>query len=63
MLAESGENEAGSSPRYPIKPALGAIRLCDGLYLGDVYASKDTHFLMMNKITHVINCAGKEVSN
>ena len=39
------------------------MRLCDGIYLGDVFASKDTHFLVMNKITHIINCAGREIPN
>eukprot|EP00356_Strombidium_inclinatum_P000093 CAMPEP_0170510612 /NCGR_PEP_ID=MMETSP0208-20121228/65861_1 /TAXON_ID=197538 /ORGANISM="Strombidium inclinatum, Strain S3" /LENGTH=237 /DNA_ID=CAMNT_0010794091 /DNA_START=54 /DNA_END=767 /DNA_ORIENTATION=- len=54
-----------NSPRYPAqsKPPLGAVRLCDGVYLGDVYASKDSNFVFANKITHVINCAGKEIEN
>ena len=54
-----------NSPRYPVnaKPPLGAVRLCDGFYLGDVYASKDSSFIFMNKITHIINCAGKEIEN
>ena len=54
-----------NSPRYPTncKPPLGAVRLSDGFYLGDVYASKDPSFIFMNKITHIINCAGKEIEN
>jgi len=63
LASEGQQAAAGSSPRYPIKPALGAVRLCDGIYLGDIFASKDTHFLVMNKITHVINCAGREIPN
>ena len=49
------------SPRFPQKPPLGAVRLIDGLYLGDIYASRDFNFLSLNKIHHVVNCAGKEI--
>jgi hypothetical protein len=46
-----------------VKPPLGAVRLVDGIFLGDVYASMDSSFIYLNKITHVINCAGKEIDN
>ena len=39
------------------------MRLIDGLYLGDVFASRDFNFLTLNKINHVVNCAGKEIQN
>ncbi len=42
---------------------LGAIKIKDGLFLGDHFASQDLDFLLTNKITHVINCAAKEVQN
>ena len=51
------------SPRREQKPPIGAVRLIDGLYLGDVSASKDANFLQLNKITHVINAAGSELQN
>ena len=45
------------------KPSLGYVRLMDGLFLGDMHASGDLNFLMLNKISHLVNCAGKEIPN
>lgn len=45
------------------KPSLGYVRLIDGLFLGDIHASNDLNFLMVNKISHLVNCAGKEMPN
>ena len=45
------------------KPSLGYVRLIDGLFLGDINAPSDLNFLMLNKISHLINCAGKEMPN
>ena len=45
------------------KPSLGYVRLIDGLFLGDMHASSDLNFLMLNKISHLVNCAGKEMPN
>lgn len=45
------------------KPSLGFVRLIDGLFLGDVHASSDMNFLILNKISHMVNCAGREVQN
>lgn len=45
------------------KPSLGYVRLIDGLFLGDMHASGDLNFLMLNKISHLVNCAGKEMPN
>ena len=47
---------------YP-KPSLGYVRLIDGLFLGDIHASSDINFLVLNKVTHLVNCAGKEMPN
>jgi hypothetical protein len=38
---------------------IGAIKIKDGLFIGDELASKDLEFLVTNKVTHVINTAGK----
>jgi len=38
-------------------------KIKDGLFLGDAEASQDLEFLELNKITHVINCAGKQLPN
>lgn len=40
-----------------------AAKLKDGLFLGDFEAAQDLDFVLANKITHVINCAGREVAN
>jgi hypothetical protein len=38
---------------------IGAIKIKDGLFIGDEFASKDLEFVVSNKVTHIINCAGK----
>ena len=45
------------------KPSLGYVRLIDGLFLGDINAAGDLNFLLLNKISHLVNCAGKEMPN
>jgi len=35
----------------------------DGIFIGDRYAAKDLHFIIQNKVTHIINCAGLQVRN
>eukprot|EP01060_Flectonema_neradi_P026097 TRINITY_DN34948_c0_g1_i1.p1 TRINITY_DN34948_c0_g1~~TRINITY_DN34948_c0_g1_i1.p1 ORF type:complete len:358 (+),score=55.33 TRINITY_DN34948_c0_g1_i1:8-1081(+) len=42
---------------------LQAVRAKDGVFIGNVVAARDASFLSMNKISHIINCAGLEVSN
>lgn len=53
--------------------AIGAIKIKDGLFIGDEFASqvssnrhssiKDLEFIFANKVTRVINCAGRQLSN
>lgn len=38
---------------------IGAIKIKDGLFIGDELASTDLEFVVANKVTHIINCAGK----
>ncbi|CAD8103986.1 unnamed protein product [Paramecium sonneborni] len=38
-------------------------RIIDGLYIGDQSAAHDLEFLITNKITKIINCAGKQIPN
>ena len=52
---------------------VGAIKIKDGLFIGDEFAStvsifqllfiniKDMEFIQNNKVTRIINCAGQEV--
>ena len=42
---------------------IGAIKVTDGIFIGDRYAAKDLHFITQNKVTHIINCAGLQVRN
>eukprot|EP01064_Diplonema_japonicum_P032660 TRINITY_DN6193_c0_g1_i4.p1 TRINITY_DN6193_c0_g1~~TRINITY_DN6193_c0_g1_i4.p1 ORF type:complete len:437 (+),score=57.74 TRINITY_DN6193_c0_g1_i4:479-1789(+) len=43
--------------------SLLAVRVKDGIFVGNVAASRDPGFLGTNKVTHVINCAGMETGN
>ncbi|CAK9057710.1 Putative tyrosine phosphatase 123R, partial [Durusdinium trenchii] len=40
-----------------------ASKILDGLFLGDALSSMDLNFIVANKITRVVNCAGKELEN
>ncbi|KAM3138929.1 hypothetical protein pb186bvf_008942 [Paramecium bursaria] len=42
---------------------IGAIKIKDGLFIGDEYASQDREFIITNKVTHIINCAGTQIAN
>lgn len=42
---------------------IGAIKIKDGLFIGDELASTDLEFVVANKVTHIINCAGKQIQN
>lgn len=42
---------------------IGAIKIKDGLFIGDSFAAQDQEFVVANKVTHIINCAGKQVPN
>ena len=40
-----------------------ATKINDGLFIGDAEASQDPEFIELNKITFVINCAGRQLPN
>ncbi|EGR28653.1 hypothetical protein IMG5_171070 [Ichthyophthirius multifiliis] len=42
---------------------VGAVKIIDGLYLGDEYAAQDLEFIITNKVTQIINCSSKQVPN
>ena len=42
---------------------IGAIKIRDGLFLGDQFAAQDLEFVVTNKVTKIINCAGKQIPN
>jgi protein-tyrosine phosphatase len=41
----------------------GAIKIKDGLFLGDIYSAQDLEFVVNNKVSHIINCASKQIPN
>jgi len=41
----------------------GAVKIRDGLFLGDQYSPQDLEFLAVNKISHIVNCAGRQLQN
>ncbi|CEM11682.1 unnamed protein product [Vitrella brassicaformis CCMP3155] len=42
---------------------LGAVKVKDGLFVGDELSAHDFEFLLANKVSHVVNCAGRQVPN
>jgi len=42
---------------------IGAIKVRDGLFIGDEYAAQDLEFVVANKVTRIINCAARQVPN
>eukprot|EP01059_Diplonema_ambulator_P005836 TRINITY_DN15616_c0_g1_i2.p1 TRINITY_DN15616_c0_g1~~TRINITY_DN15616_c0_g1_i2.p1 ORF type:complete len:510 (+),score=80.17 TRINITY_DN15616_c0_g1_i2:31-1530(+) len=40
-----------------------AIRVKDGVFVGNSVAAGDEDFLTLNKVSHIINCAGNDVEN
>lgn len=42
---------------------LGAVKVKDGLFIGDELSSQDLEFVVANKVTHIINCCGRQVPN
>lgn len=42
---------------------IGAIKIKDALFIGDELAAQDLEFVASNKVTHIINCAGREIPN
>ncbi|KAM3147524.1 hypothetical protein pb186bvf_000331 [Paramecium bursaria] len=42
---------------------VGAIKIKDGLFIGDEFASQDLEFVVSNKVTHIINCCSKQLPN
>lgn len=42
---------------------LGAVKIKDGVFVGDGIAAHDGDFVIANKVSHVINCCGQQVTN
>ena len=42
---------------------VGAFKVKDGLFIGDEFAAQDLEFVVANKVSRIINCAGRQVPN
>lgn len=42
---------------------IGAVKVFDGLFIGDKDSSQDLDFLVSSKVSHIINCASCEVKD
>ena len=42
---------------------IGALKVKDGLFIGDEFSAQDLEFVVANKVTRIINCASKQVAN
>lgn len=47
----------------PSPDMIGAIKVKDALFIGDELASQDLEFVVSNKVSHIVNWAGREVPN
>ena len=41
----------------------GVVRVLDGLFVGDQEIAKDSKFMQQHHVSHIVNCAGEELSN
>jgi len=42
---------------------IGAIKIKDGLFVGDEFSATDLDFVVANKVTHIINCSARVIPN
>ena len=42
---------------------IGALKVKDGLFIGDEFSAQDLEFVVANKVTHIVNCASTQVAN
>lgn len=40
---------------------IGAIKIKDGLFIGDEFAAQDLEFVVANKVTHIINASARQL--
>lgn len=53
-------------PQQPImmpEDMIGAIKILDGLFIGDQFAAQDLEFVVANKVTHIINASARQIPN
>ena len=42
---------------------IGALKIKEGLFIGDEFSAQDLEFVVANKVSHIVNCASKQVAN
>ena len=47
----------------PRPDMIGAIKIKDALFIGDELAAQDLEFVVSNKVSHIVNWAGREIPN
>jgi len=50
-------------PLQMTEDMIGAIKIKDALFIGDELAAQDLEFVVNNKVTHIINCSGRQIAN
>lgn len=62
-MAQLMQNMPNPPPIQMEQDMIGAIKIKDALFIGDELASQDLEFVVNNKVTHIINWAGREIAN
>lgn len=57
------QQSTNGSPQDIYSEFIGAIKIRDGLFIGDQLAAQDYEFVVTNKVTHIINTSGLQIRN
>jgi transcription initiation factor TFIID subunit TAF12 len=63
LMQQQQQYYASSAAEEQDVALLMAVRIMDGLFVGNAMAAQDDDFLFSNKVTHIVNCAGLEAAN
>ena len=58
-----GQQSTNASAQDMYSEFIGAIKVRDGLFIGDQLAAQDYEFVVTNKVTHIINTSGLQIRN
>ena len=61
--ATQQQQSANGSSQDIYNEFIGAIKIRDGLFIGDQLAAQDYEFVVTNKVTHIINTSGLQIRN
>ena len=60
MSAQASEEPCDMDPESDI---IGVIKIKDGIFVCDEFGAQDLEFIVANKVTRVVNCAGTQLPN